>query len=1083
MSNPVVGGSITLNQSVSVSGNLKIKGSGFTTYWSQAAVVSASDSMLIDDSLIITGAVTAVAGSDGTGNMVLGGQSWHIINGDGQANGLGQAVGDSLTLKAPGNIVIAGRIGFAEPGQTLYPQDPLEGLNVQGIEVSPGVFNLPDDVSFMGEIILHGDLTIHASGTVRFAEAVNIVGGNLTVLGAERVIFESGLTVKSASGARGSITLEADEIDFAGGAQSVSGTGVLTLRATTLGQGVELGDPAFSEPTRLNLNSTDLRALVNGFSGIVVGHLSAGHAVAGAGEVRIGSLATPLIWDDLSVFAGSIVVADAPGNTSYALRVAGEIRLDAVNNITLQNRIEAGWQTRDDVVLYSAQGLILQSNAAGMLGDGVSSEALVADTLTVRSAAGVEMRFLDVNTVSLVNAVSGSVVLTELEAGGQLNVASLTQVGAGVVNISTQAGLLQVLSAAGGGTGITSAGSGSVNLTAGGEGSHVLVASAVTLNGGRLALSAAQDVDVRALLSNTDGQIAINASGRDALLAARVQTDGFVEISAKRDIFQTDGQAVVATGASGLGAVNMFAGRNLTLSRVEAQANSLLQAQDGAILDGLTGSLNNAQGQARSENLIVSTGNVVLTAAAGIGSASLHLLTEVASMAVANQGSGGVFITERDNLLVTGSHGTGSNAIDVLTTSGANGALVLVSTLGGLTVTGPILVSGNVLLKTTAAGQDLLIKSDITSTAGSMELRSADEIVIEDALFDNYAPTLEAKALGQSVNVYAASSVTMQIDAQVVVNQGSILMEAAAGNLTLGIFKTGTDGFARLKASGAIVDAKNDDADVRREGNLLGGRYELIAGTSIGSASLVIESEATHVGFTAAGGGVFVRDVDSFIVGGLQNFSVNTVATTGVASATTLTVATSSSATGAVVLQAGSRTSHDLSLGAALTAGGSVLLQAAGAVNINADLSAVNLSGLAGLGLSLGAGTDLVTSSTVDLSATNGSLSMAADATVTATGNARLAAVGDISLSVVTASQVSLLASGLISDAHTAGDTTLNVVASALRVNAAAWGTSANVVEINVPLLSAAVGKPGMFAASLGDVSLGTTAAMSVKFV
>jgi hypothetical protein len=203
VSNPVVGGSITLNQSVSVSGNLKIKGSGFTTYWSQAAVVSASDSMLIDDSLIITGAVTAVAGSDGTGNMVLGGQSWHIINGDGQANGAGQTVGDSLTLKAPGNIVIAGRIGFAEPGQTLYPQDPMEGLSVQGIEVSPGVFNLPDDVSFMGEIILHGDLTIHASGTVRFAEAVNIVGGNLTVLGAERVIFESGLSVKSASGAGG----------------------------------------------------------------------------------------------------------------------------------------------------------------------------------------------------------------------------------------------------------------------------------------------------------------------------------------------------------------------------------------------------------------------------------------------------------------------------------------------------------------------------------------------------------------------------------------------------------------------------------------------------------------------------------------------------------------------------------------------------------------------------------------------------------------------------------------------------------------------------------------------------------------
>jgi hypothetical protein len=392
-------------------------------------------------------------------------------------------------------------------------------------------------------------------------------------------------------------------------------------------------------------------------------------------------------------------------------------------------------------------------------------------------------------------------------------------------------------------------------------------------------------------------------------------------------------------------------------------------------------------------------------------------------------------------------------------------------------------VSGNVLFKTTAAGQDLLIKSDITSNAGSIELRSADEVVIEDALFDNYAPTLEAKALGQSVNIYAASSVSMQIDAQVVVNQGTILMEAAAGNLTLGIFKTGTEGSARLKASGAIVDAKNDDADTRREGNLLGGRYELIAGTSIGSFSHVIESEATHVGFTAAGGGVFVRDVDAFSVGGLQNFSVNTVATTGVASAVNLTVATNSNATGAVVLQAGSRTSHDLTLASALTSGGSVLLQAAGALNINADLSAVNLSGLAGLGLSLGAGADLAVSSTADLSAANGTLTMAADATVTATGQARLAAVGDIILGVVTASQVSLLATGLISDAQAVGDTTMNVVASALRVNADGWGTTANAVEFNVPLLSAAVGKQGMVAASLGNVNLGTTAAISVNRV
>ena len=36
--------------------------------------------------------------------------------------------------------------------------------------------------------------------------------------------------------------------------------------------------------------------------------------------------------------------------------------------------------------------VVLQSNAVASLGDGVASEALVADTLTVRTAAGADLR-------------------------------------------------------------------------------------------------------------------------------------------------------------------------------------------------------------------------------------------------------------------------------------------------------------------------------------------------------------------------------------------------------------------------------------------------------------------------------------------------------------------------------------------------------------------------------------------------------------------------------------------------------------------------------------------------------------------
>ena len=84
----------------------------------------------------------------------------------------------------------------------------------------------------------------------------------------------------------------------------------------------------------------------------------------------------------------------------------GDITLNAVNNITLKNRVEAGVDGRNNISLYSAQGLVLQTNAVASLGDGVSGEALVADALTVRAASGIDLRFLDVVQVQASNTQS-----------------------------------------------------------------------------------------------------------------------------------------------------------------------------------------------------------------------------------------------------------------------------------------------------------------------------------------------------------------------------------------------------------------------------------------------------------------------------------------------------------------------------------------------------------------------------------------------------------------------------------------------------------------------------------------------------
>jgi hypothetical protein len=58
---------------VTVEGDLRVEGSGFTTYWNTNATLSTTGTLSLNDSIILTGNVTATAGSDGSGDLVLNG--------------------------------------------------------------------------------------------------------------------------------------------------------------------------------------------------------------------------------------------------------------------------------------------------------------------------------------------------------------------------------------------------------------------------------------------------------------------------------------------------------------------------------------------------------------------------------------------------------------------------------------------------------------------------------------------------------------------------------------------------------------------------------------------------------------------------------------------------------------------------------------------------------------------------------------------------------------------------------------------------------------------------------------------------
>jgi hypothetical protein len=661
LKNPLPGGEIFIDSALSTD-SLTIFGSGHTTTLS-ASSTTAND-VLISDSVAINGTISITAGNDGSGYLQLGANASHALNGN------GDLAADTLALYAPGNIRIFGTIGGS---------DPLEGLQIGGVTVG-GTLDTPNNVTFDGEVTVNGDLTIDASGTVIFQQAVILNnGGNLTIRGATAVTFQAGVRLQGVNGgSAGNLFVEADEIDFNGGTESVVGAGILTLRPSTLGLAVEVGSPPNSQTSNtLNIDIAEIQRLADGFSTIVIGHESGGHAVGDAGAVRIGAMNVedqPTFRDSVEIYGGSITVADY--NTPlYTLLVYDDLKLDAVNDINLFNKIEASQSgALKNIVLYSASGAITQSDAGG---DGASGEPIRAADLNVHAAAGITLPFTELTTLTALNTgTTGNIAISETAAGGAIQVNSISQsnaAGNGNVSLATSNGGITL-----GGSGIVVAGSGGISLQAGGA-------------------------------SNINQNQNVSSQG------------GAIQFSAGAAIVMADGATTSSVHPSAdTGSVTYTAGTAITLSHIAADGTINLTAQNGAITDGLSGD---------GANLDLDSALVTLNATTGIGTGAAPIQILIAGLAARNTVSGGLYLVEQTALRITGDVG-GGKAID-LAGSGAN--LSVVTLNGGITVEGVVASvgsSGNLLFsaRETAEGTtaNVDVRADITSTSGSITLLAND---------------------------------------------------------------------------------------------------------------------------------------------------------------------------------------------------------------------------------------------------------------------------------------------------------------------------------------------------------------------
>ena len=170
-----------------------------------------------------------------------------------------------------------------------------------------GLLTVSSALTFINALVLR----TAGTGSVAVDAALALGGNSLTI--------SSGSVAVSAAGSisMGALSISADEIDFNGGANSISGTGTLSLQVFTSTHLIVLGD--VEGTAALDLTATDIAALANGFILITIG----ASTQTGAITVNTATFVDPL----LLVSAGGITLAGTL-TTTGALTLTAAVTLD-----------------------------------------------------------------------------------------------------------------------------------------------------------------------------------------------------------------------------------------------------------------------------------------------------------------------------------------------------------------------------------------------------------------------------------------------------------------------------------------------------------------------------------------------------------------------------------------------------------------------------------------------------------------------------------------------------------------------------------------------------------------------------------
>jgi filamentous hemagglutinin family protein len=456
------------------------------------------------------------------------------------------------------------------------------------------------------------------NGNLMFSTPVTLTGNVELRAGTGAIAFDSRLQAGS-----NNLTLTANEINLNGGANSVTGTGNLTLQPGTATQPIQING-ASSVTNNLNLTTDDLLALQKGFNSITIGRTD------GSGAINVANNVTFPDPVKIQSPSGSITVnGSITGSGGASVTLEGATTLN--NNITTDNQ---NITLNGNVLL--GNDAILSTNTSGA-GDitingavnGNRALALTTGTgnITINRAVG--------DTQAIGNLIANSSGTTHFDS--TVNATTLTTDAGGITelkgNVTTSGNQTynDAVSLANDLT-LNSSGNGNITFANTVDGSQLLNLRAgtgtVQFNNAIGKTTPLTGLDVEAGTVNADSTLTVAGAG------VRINAVGKVDVA---DTVTTNrGGSVGVTAGGDITTHKIISEAGITLSSTSGDINTSGGVLDSSSATGSGGNIN-----LRSDRGAITTSNLNSSGAIDGGDIQLNASRQITTGQINASGTSG----------------------------------------------------------------------------------------------------------------------------------------------------------------------------------------------------------------------------------------------------------------------------------------------------------------------------------------------------------------------------------------------------------------------------------------------------------